>query len=287
TGTIGLIGGSMLDPFFPELAEGVQQAGRERDFTLFFASSNDDPDQQQRALDSFIGRAVDGIIVFPVKANLEPIREIVRRGAKVVAVNLPTQDPTITSINSDIVGGAMLAVEHLQRGGRRRIGFLANRSPHSFQREVGYRQALRTAADTAHEPLIHEVAPTADDAGAGVEAMLVRWPDLDALFTYNDVMAMAAIHKLHNLGRSVPDDIAVVGFDNIGLSALVNPPLTTIDLKQTRVGRTAVELLDTMINNPDEPVRHVLQPVELVARDSSDPVRHPAPSRPSPTGVKP
>ncbi len=266
TGTIGLIGGSMLDPFFPELAEGVQRAGRDRNLTLFFAASDDDPTQQQRALDSLIGRAVDGIIIFPVRADLDPIRNIVRQGVNVVAVNPPTQDSEISSISSDLLGGAMLAVEHLQRQGRQRIAFLGNQSPHSFNREHGYLQALKGPAGTSHEPLIHDVVPTAAGAVEGTKALLERWPDVDAIFTYNDVMAMAAIGQLQNSGYSVPDNVAVVGFDNIGLSGLTNPPLTTIDLKQMDVGRTAVEMLDAMINDDNHAVRQVLQPVELVVR---------------------
>ena len=266
TGTIGLIGGSMLDPFFPELAEGVQRAGRERDLTLFYASSDDDPAQQQRAIDSLIGRVVDGIIIFPAEANLDPIRDIVRQGVKVVTVNPSTQDADINSISSDLLGGAMLAVEHLQRQGRRRIAFLGNQSPYSFQREQGYRRALKDPSGPNQEPLIHNVAPTATGAAEGVEMLLNRWPDVDALFTYNDVMAMAAIGKLQNLGYAVPEDVAVVGFDNIGLSALTSPPLTTIDLKQMDVGRTAVEMLDSMINNDSNVARQVIQPVELVIR---------------------
>ena len=265
TNTIGLVGGSMLDPFFPELAEGVEQAGQELGLTLFFAATSEDRERQERVLDSLVSRGVDGIIVFPVNGDPAPIRKL--RNVPVVVINPATQDPTISSVSSDIVGGAMLAVEHLQGQGRRQIVFLGNASPHSSQREQGYSHALR-----GESLRIHNIEPTAEAAMAGIDAMIERWPDVDALFTYNDVMAMAAIRRLQALGRTVPDDVAVVGFDNIGLSAYTNPPLTTIDLQQTTVGRTAVAMLNDLMNDPSQPVQHTLQGVELVVRESS--IRH-------------
>jgi DNA-binding LacI/PurR family transcriptional regulator len=103
----------------------------------------------------------------------------------------------------------------------------------------------------------------------GTLTLVERWPDIDGLLTYNDVMAMGAIRALASTKRTIPDDVAVVGFDNIGLSAHVNPSLTTIDLHQATVGKTAVEMLKDSIDSPETPTRHVVQPVQLVVREST------------------
>jgi len=265
TKTIGLIGGSMLDPFFPELAEGVQQAGQALGLTMFFASSNDDFERQARSVESLVSRAVDGIIIFPVRGELEPLRWAIDSGVNLVAVNPRHNDPSVSSISSDITAGARLAVEHLKQRGRTRIAYLGNKSPSSSQREQGFRDSIGPNA----EPIIHKVNPTAEDAVRGALTLVERWPDIDSLFTYNDVMAMGAMRALASTNRSIPGDVAVVGFDNIGLSAHVNPSLTTIDLHQATVGRTAVGMLRDIIDSPEGPTRQVVQPVQLVVREST------------------
>lgn len=262
--TIGLVGGAMTDPFFPELAEGVHEAASSLALTTLFAATDDRVDRQHQVVESLRSRAVDGIIVFPAGSLIEPIRRLVDDGLNVVAINPIETSDTVPSISSDITGGARTAIAHLQSRGRRRIAFLGSDSEHSIRRESGYREALGD-----DEPLVAKANPNADGGLIGAQEILDRWPDADAIFAYNDLMAMAALRVLEAAGRTVPDDVAVVGFDNIGLSAHLKPPLTTVDLDQRNLGRLAVELLVETIDAPEKSPRHVTHPARLVIRASS------------------
>ncbi len=262
--TIGLVGGSMTDPFFPELAEGVHEAASTVGLTTLFAATDDSVDRQHQVVESLRSRAVDGIILFPAGGLIEPIRILADDGLNVVAINPAETSVAVSSISSDITGGARTAIAHLRSRGRRRIAFLGSDSPYSTRREAGYREA---AADD--EPLVAKANPTADGGMIGAQEILDRWPRVDAIFAYNDLMAMAALRVLEAAGRSVPDDVAVVGFDNIGLSAHLKPPLTTVDLDQRNLGRLAVELLAEAIDTPERISRQVTHPARLVIRASS------------------
>ena len=263
--TIALVGGSMTDPFFPEVAAGVHELAWQSGLTTLFAATDDDPERQHQVIESLRSRAVDGIVLFPAHGRLEPIRRAVDDGLNVVVINPPATNDAINSVSSEITKGAQVAVEHLRSRGRRRIAFLGNGRSHSLQRERGYRLAL----GSNNEPLIVEAEPTAEGGAVGTRELLRRWPDLDAIFTYNDLMAVAALRELSATGRSVPGDVAVVGFDNIGLSAYVNPPLTTVDLDQVGLGRCAVELLLERFEDRDTRPRQINHPVRLEIRAST------------------
>ena len=262
--TIGLVGGALTDPFFPELAEGVHEAASAAGLTTLLAATDGSIDRQHRIVESLRSRAVDGIILFPAAGRIEPVRLLADDGLNVVAINPATTDPNVASISSNIVAGARAAVEHLRARGRRRIAFLGNGDPHSTRRETGYREAV-----APNEARIVNAEPTADGGLIGTHEILARWPDVDGIFAHNDLMAMAALRALEAGGRTVPHDVAVVGFDNIGLSAHLRPPLTTVDLDQAQLGRLAVELLVDAIDDPGSPARQVTHPAHLEIRSSS------------------
>ncbi len=264
TQTIGLVGGAMTDPFFPEVAEGVHEAASQRGLTMLFAATDDRIERQGEIIDSLRSRSVDGIILFPAEGGVEPLLPLVQQGLRLVAINPATTDDRINSISSAIEAGARTAVDHLRSGGCRRIVFIGNAGASSVRRELGYREAAGQA-----EPRIVEVEPTADGGRRGTQEALERWPDIDGIFAYNDLVAMAALRVLDEADRAVPDDIAVIGFDNIGLSAHLKPPLSTVDLDQGGLGRRAVELLTAAIEEPDGPARQLVHPTTLEVRSST------------------
>ncbi len=261
--TIGLIGVSLTDPFFPEVAEGVQREARELGLTMFFATTNDEPDRLVAALDSMISRAVDGVIAFPVQADAGPLVQAANEGINLVIVHPAEPLPGINTISSDLAAGAIRAVDHLRSTGRSKIAYLGTSTRSPNKRAAGYLEAV------GDEPRIVTSAPTAEGGLAGTREILSRWPNIDAIFAYNDIMALAAIQALEESGRSVPGDVAVVGFDNIELSAYVNPPLTTMDMDHVSLGAKSVRLLHSLIENPDKEPEHIVHPVELQVRRST------------------
>ncbi len=261
--TIGLIGVSLTDPFFPEVAEGVQREASELGLTMFFATTDDEPDRLTAALDTMISRAVDGIIAFPVQADASPLVKAADDGVNLVIVHPAEPLPGINSISSDLKAGAIAAVEHLQTTGRSRIAYLGTSTRSPNKRATGYIAAVEG------EPRIVTTAPTAEGGLAGTREILKRWPDIDAVFAYNDIMALAAIQVLNESGRAVPNDVAVVGFDNIELSSYVSPPLTTMDMDHVTLGAKSVRLLHSLIENPGKEPEQIVHPVTLQVRRST------------------
>lgn len=261
--TIGLIGGSMTDPFFPEVAEGVQREARELGLTMFFATTNDEPDRLAAALDSMISRAVDGVIAFPARADVDALVRTVDDGVNLVVVHPPEPLAGVNTISSDLEAGAVEAVTYLQSTGRNRIAYLGTAVRSPAHRATGYRSAV------TGEARIVATVPTAEGGRAGTREIIERWPDVDAIFAFNDIMALGAMQVLAESGRSVPDDVAVVGFDNIELSAYVTPPLTTIDMDHVTLGARSVRLLHSIIENPDKEPEHIVHPVRLRVRRSA------------------
>jgi DNA-binding LacI/PurR family transcriptional regulator len=269
--TIGLISLEMLDPFFPEFADGVERAASGSGRTMFLASTGGDRARQQRALTSMVGHGVDGAIVFPAKHSLEDLVEFAANGLPIVVVNVEVEALRISSVAAEIRVGAELAVAHLADGGRRRIAALLDRTARhgttSSRRESGFRKALEDADLPLDPDLIIEIDNSIDGGRAGIDrAMEINDPP-DALFAYNDLIAIGALQRSLELGLSVPDDIAIVGFDDITMCEAMTPALTSVRIDRDQLGRMAVETLRTLVDEGAAPSRRL--PVELIVRDST------------------
>lgn len=262
SGTIGLVGGDMSDPFFPELADGVQRAAREVGLTMFFGTMDNDVDLQESVLDSLVSYGADGAIVFPAPHSDDQLRRFADAGLRMVSVDHPITGHHLASVMSDIPDGARAAVAHLRERGRHRIGFVGNAISIAQRRLRGYEEAL------AGEPLVELDDATSQGGVAATARLIERHPDIDGLFAYNDVMAVGAIQHLTAIGRRIPEDIAVIGFDDIELGAYITPSLSTMRIDRLRLGRTAVDMLTSLIAG-DAVESSVMLPVELVVRDST------------------
>jgi DNA-binding LacI/PurR family transcriptional regulator len=177
--------------------------------------------------------------------------------------------PGRPSVNPDNEQGGWLATRHLLQAGRRRVGFLSGSLAHFSirEREHGYRRALFEAG-VLGDPDLEAIAPTGLVAAAGAaeaaRRLLLQPRGVDAIFAYNDVAALAAMRVCRELGRRIPDDVAIVGFDDIPAAVAGMIPLTTIRADVEALARTGVDLLV----HPAEAAREVTLPIELVVRAS-------------------
>ncbi|MCY3607841.1 MAG: LacI family DNA-binding transcriptional regulator [Acidimicrobiaceae bacterium] len=270
SGTVGLVGGDMTDPFFPALAEGIQHRAREAGQTMFFASTGSDPDRQAEVLRSFWARAVDGVIVFPALDSIDQLTDYGQRGLPIVVVDDVVEAPNVACVLFDLEEGGKLAARHLLSTGRRRMGVISATvsPPRRRHRERGFLGALTETQ--GHLPAVTaETDPTVSGGEAGFAELLSLMPDLDGIFAYNDLVAIGAIRAAVASGRRVPDDIAVVGCDDIEMSTYVTPALTTVRLDRARLSYEAVAALGDLIDAPGERRQPVVLPVELVARESA------------------
>lgn len=271
--TVGLVGVEMSDPFFTELADGVQRAAREAGHTMFFASTDDVPARQTEVLDALLGHGASGAIVFPAQGSLGDVIAAAEHGLPIVLVNHELTAPRIGCVLNDLWSGARTAVEHLIASGRRRIAMITDVNNLRLQAEPrrlsGYREALTRAGIPLDDALVVLEDNTVEGGRQATSRLLALDDRPDAIFAFNDLMAIGALQELGSRGVSVPDDVAVIGFDDIAMCEYVSPRLTTVRIDREELGRTAVELLWEIAAHPTEALAPVRVPVELVRRESA------------------
>lgn len=269
--TIGLVSLEMLDPFFPEFADGVERAASAIGRTMFLATTGGDRVRQQRALKSMVGHGVDGAIVFPAADTLDDLAEFAAGELPIVVVNLEADADRLASVSAEIRLGAEEAVTHLVSCGRRRIATLLDRTaihgPRPARRELGYRAAIERAGLRVDETLIIDVDNSIDGGRAGMDRAMSLLDRPDGIFAYNDLIAIGALQRAHELGLAVPDDVAIVGFDDIAMCQAMTPRLSSVRIDRDQLGRLAVQTLQTLVQTGSAPSLRL--PVELVIRRST------------------
>lgn len=243
TSTLGVLIPTLSNPFYSKLLEALEAAGRARGYNLIFGDTNHDQALDTHYVDLFLDQRCDGIIVVAGTINLDGV---IRAGVPTVLVNahLLDADVRVPAVEVEDMHGVYSAVAHLIRLGHRRIGLVNIREV--GPRLQGYRRALEDAG-IAFDPALVAAATQMnrllEDAGERAYALLSAHPELTALTASADVAALGAIRAAYRLGRRVPDDLAVVGFDDIDLAAMVVPALTTVAQPVERIAAAALDLI--------------------------------------------
>ena len=256
------------EPFFAGVIRGIGTALADSDRQLILLLAP--PDRSEQLPDYLARQHVDGVLLLSLHDDDTLATRILQEGVPVVLGGGTRPGPGVGFVDNDNEQGARLAVEHLLDRGRRRIATITG--PLDMQagrvRLQGYRAALEAAGVEGDEEL---VAPGDFSQHSGDKAMrtlLERRPDLDAVFCANDPMAAGALGVLRAAGRRVPQDVAVVGFDDSRVALSTHPRLTTVHQSAEAMGREMVALLLDVVSGEGSPVARVL-PTHLVVRDSS------------------
>ena len=220
-------------------------------------------------------RGLGGAVISGLRIDEDLIGHLPQMDFPIVLVDVPVHGPRATYVSVDNVLGARKAVEHLVSLGHRNIGLINGHSGAwvSHQRRLGYEQGMRDSGLAIKESYIFEGDFSKESGRRGAQHLLTVNPELTALFVASDLMAVGALEQLQAMGRGVPEDISVVGFDDQVFALPVGPPLTTIRQDMYVFGRLAARELIGMINDPGYTPRHVDLPCTLVQRGSSGPVR--------------
>ena len=269
TQTVGVILPDLYGDFFSELIRGLDVAAREHGYHLIVSSSHDDAEEASAAIRSMRGR-VDGLIVLSPHLDAANLAASLAGRLPIVLMNGGPGETGRPSIVVDNHGGAVAAVQHLLALGRRRIAHIAGPAGNleAESRLAGYVEAMAGAG------LKPDVVEGDFNQGSGhrAGARLMAGPARpDAVFAANDMMAIGAMLAFQEAGVRCPEDVAVVGFDDVPVAALVRPSLTTLRIRIAETGRGALNRLVGMIkgddgaDGPDEVVRP-----ELVIRQSTD-----------------
>ena len=263
--TLAFLAPSLVDPFFPEVAEGVQRAADGAGLTMLFATSNNDVDSELEVLSRLEAHAPHGVILFPSRRAVAHLGAHLDRGLRMVLLDSEIDHPNAVCVVSDLRAGAHIAVRHLLERPRRRLAMVSNVHSGTVlgRRQIGFTEALPLGM----ESIVEAVDPTIAGGRLAAAALLERHPDIDGVFAYNDAVAIGVIQALQEAGRVVPDDVAVIGCDDIEMGSVITPSLTTIRIDGERLGSEAVRALIGLVNGESNGSPQVL-PVELVVRDS-------------------
>jgi LacI family transcriptional regulator len=257
-----------VDPYFPLLVQGVSAACNAKDYTLMLWL--DEPDYERRMIRQILHSGlIDGAVVSTLQTHDPMIGALLDRQLPFVAIGRMDETRPVNFVDVDNVGSACQAVEHLICLGRRRIATICGPLTQfsGADRLAGYRRAMDQAGLPWEPDWVVEGDFTQESGYLAMRSLLSC--QLDGVFAASDAMAQGAARAIQEAGLSIPDDIALVGFDDMPFSAHMHPPLTTVRQPIDRLGWMAVEILVNILKgNPTEQPNQVILPTELIVRQS-------------------
>ncbi|WP_035849873.1 LacI family DNA-binding transcriptional regulator [Kitasatospora azatica] len=275
TSTVGLFVPSVANPFYSEVVEEVENVLVGHGYNLLLATTRDDPDYTRAHLENLTARSVDALLVAGDK-GVEQQLPMLTAASFPVALFAWESDPptTLPVVSIDYEHAGFLAGRHLRELGHRNVAVIADLPSHAL-RVAGLRRAFAADGLTIDDRKVF--TRTSDDAAGGYDAArtaLDADPELTALFATHDVLAVGAIEAVVRSGRRVPEDVSVVGFDDIAEVGRIDPALTTVTFPKREMAQQAVELLLRAVDSgrPPTNVLSLLRPT-LTVRDSSAPPR--------------
>jgi DNA-binding LacI/PurR family transcriptional regulator len=270
TYTVGLVVTTIADPFVAEVVGGIEETALDNGYSVILCDSNAEPQREITAVRTLREKRVDGIIVTASRVgNLYlPLLEEVE--VPIVLVNNQQEGRYVYSVATDNVHGGEMAINHLLELGHRRIGYIAvpEKTSSSLERLKGYKRALQAHKVEVTDSLISSGNGWPDGGERGMRQLLALSSPPTAVFCYNDMTAVGAIAEAKRMGFRVPQDISVVGFDDIAFAAYVDPPLTTIEQRKYEMGQIAMRMVLDILAGADA-VSDITLQGRLVMRGSS------------------
>ena len=273
TRTVASVIPDITNPFYPEFQHGIQGVVDERGYDLILYNTGGGVDKERKSLHSLYERRVDGAVVVLFHVGAAKLRELLEAGTAIV--RLVAKKPNRSEWPLDDLylnneAAAHAATGYLIGRGHRRIAFVGGQLGPGPERARGYRRAL-SEADLPVDPVLTQVGNFTFEGGRQAAHALLELPEPPtAVFAANDLMALGALSALRAAGLKAPDDLAVMGFDDLPAAALVSPALTTVTQFSNRLGRRAAELLfERLAGGVAEQGRSEEAPFELCIRESA------------------
>ena len=272
TGVIGVIIPDNTNPYFAAVVKGIEQAARSKGYSIILKDTNEDHQQEKEAIKVMLSEQVDGILITPVQTDQESIRHLQEAPIPFVLVSRYFKDLDTDYVATEDDQGGYLATKHLIEQGHERIGFINGPLYNSSakDRSIGYRKALEEYDLLPDADLIIKDALFLDDGYQEAKKLLALERPPTAIFTFSDFVALGTKKAIKEEGLEVPDDVAIVGYDDIAFLSCLESPLTTVSVPKKQIGARAMELLEKKISsevvNRTEQIR---LSVELKVRESS------------------
>ena len=268
---IGLIIPDIQNPFFADIARGVESVSYDNDYGLLFGLSNEDRTRQKIAMETLASESVDGVIVPPVRDSNDDIINMINKKIPIVCFDRRLNDLIVDTVICDNECGAYMAIKHLIERGHRRIGFIGGipNISSSEQREKGYKKAHKEFGLKVNLQYVREGQSTIQSGEEIAKHLLLLDEPPSALFAANNLMTLGVIDTINELGLTIPDDVSLVGFDDAPWAKAINPGITVVRQPSYQQGVTAADMLLKRIKEPDRPKSQLMLQPRLIIRGST------------------
>ncbi len=274
TSTLGLVLPDMQNPYFAEVTRGIEAVAFENNYTVILCHSDYSYERELQYIDTLRMQRVAGVIWIPATDRMEAYNKLVSYDMPTVLVDRYVTGQKVPAVVVDNFRGGYIATEHLIQLGHRRIGAIVRpvELSHSQGRLRGYMAALRDQGLEVDQALIAPGGYYLENGRRAFRQLMEQNPRPTAIFAYNDIMAIGALRAAHQYGLRVPDDLSIIGFDDIPEADFTCPALTTVSQAKFDMGRRGAELLLQMIEGGDLPALDApLLVPRLVVRESTGP----------------
>ncbi len=271
TRTVGLVLPDILNPFFPEVARGVQDIAGGQDYNVFVCNTDDNPEVETKVLQSLAAQGVDGIIILSSCLPDNELMAFADTYRPIVATNRFVDHPNINLLIVDNISGGEIAAEHFIAMGHTAVGIISNENAPfgHIKRVQGFRDTLAQHNLPHGDSIMQLGLATIAGGYAATRQLLTNQPQLTGIFTYNDLMALGALRACHDMSLTIPDDIAIIGFDDIHLTSMVSPSISSIQVDKYAIGVKAMTRLLEMLAQPETIFPQQQMPVKLILREST------------------
>lgn len=289
TQTIGVVVTTITDPFIAEIVQAIESTAHYRGYSVILAISNAQPEREIAAVEMLHSKRVDGVVVTSSRVGALYQEHLDRLGVPVVLINSHSEQggPYTFSINVDNQHGGWLATRHLIEQAHRRVAYITGPDDHVFPsdsklgsddlaRLAGYRHALREAGMKFSPALVEAGTGRTGGGERALPKLLALEQPPSAVFCYNDMTAIGVLRAARQIGVSVPEELSVVGFDDIPFASYVQPTLTTIAQPKAEMGKRATEMVLALLSSDGQAavdVSNVVVKGKLIVRASSRAMR--------------
>jgi LacI family transcriptional regulator len=272
TNTVGLVIPDLTNPLFPPIVRGIEDVLSPAGYNSYIVNTDNDPKREEAQIESLRSRQVEGLIVATALREHPLLVRLHGLGVRMVLVNRKVDDLEVPSVTADDAAGTVLAVDHLARLGHRRVLHLAGPTATStgLTRARAFRHAVRDHGLDDDPALVTECSSWSEAAGAeALRSVLDAGVEFTAIMAGNDLLALGCYDVFAERGLSCPEDVSVVGFNEMPFLDKMRPPLTTVSIPHYEIGFEAGRLLLDSIDEPQRHPRSILLPASLVVRQST------------------
>lgn len=267
---LGVLIPDIQNPFYVEVLRGIEDIAYANKYALIMCNFSQDETKQRLYLDILESESIDGLIAAPTSEHDPAVVELVKKGLPIVCVDRGLMDVDVDVVMVENRNGAYSAVNYLARSGYKRIAYISGlpQIPSSRQREQGYVDALTANGLPVDRSLI-KYGDSRHVSGVRLCEELLNLPEPpDAIFTGNNLITLGALETIHKRKLKIPEQIAIIGFDDMYWSISLNPPLTAVRQPAYEIGKRAAEQLISRINDPARPTVSIVMKTELMIRNS-------------------